>query len=134
MTFIAPFHWKLWLGVVSLSIGSSMFLWLFQLQSNGFIISKFFEAFTTSLSSMFGFQIGVNVIDGNASDIKTSTRIVLFTIKISGSLLFYFYGGFLTSALVIPSEAKPFTTPDGILKTNYRYILKDHICIKFSLS
>ena len=69
---------------------------------------------------MFGFQIGVNVIDGNASDIKTSTRIVLFTIKISGSLLFYFYGGFLTSALVIPSEAKPFTTPDGILKTNYR--------------
>ena len=98
-----------------------MFLWLFQLQSNGSMISKLLEAFTTSLASIFGFQIGIEVLDANASDIKTSNRTILFTIFINGSLFFYFYGGFLTSALAIPSEAKPFITPDGILKTNYRY-------------
>ena len=74
------------------------------------------EGFVVVFSSIFG----INITDVNDFDVKTSTRIVLFVTFLNGSVFFYFYGGFLTSVLAIPSEAVPFTTPEGLLKTNYR--------------
>ena len=75
------------------------------------------EAFTISVSSIFG----MTVRDANDIGTKTSARLTLFIIFICGSLFWYVYVGFLTSALAVPSEYKPFQSPEGLVKTNYRY-------------
>ena len=75
------------------------------------------EAFTISVSSIFG----MTVRDANDIGTKTSARLTLFIIFICGSLFWYVYVGFLTSALAVPSEYKPFHSPEGLVKTNYRY-------------
>jgi hypothetical protein len=74
------------------------------------------EAFTISFSSIFG----MTVRDANDIGTKTSARLTLFVIFICGSLFWYVYVGFLTSALAVPSEYKPFQSPEGLAKTNYR--------------
>ena len=76
------------------------------------------EAFAISVSSIFG----MTVRDANEMRTKTSARLTLFIIFICGSLFWYVYVGFLTSALAVPSEYKPFQSPEGLAKTNYRYI------------
>ena len=79
------------------------------------------EAFTISVSSIFG----MTVRDANDIGTKTSARLTLFIIFICGNLFWYVYVGFLTSALAVPSEYKPFQSPEGLAKTNYRYIKFD---------
>ena len=63
----------------------------------------------------------MTVRDANDIGTKTSARLTLFIIFICGSLFWYVYVGFLTSALAVPSEYKPFQSPEGLVKTNYRY-------------
>ena len=62
----------------------------------------------------------MSINDANDPSNRDSMKILFFTIFICGSLIFYVYGGFLTSALAIPSDDKPFDSPEGILKTSYR--------------
>ena len=77
---------------------------------------SFLEAITISTSAIFA----VTIKDANDLSTKASGRLVLFVIFICGSLFFYVYGGSLTSVLAIPSEYKPFDSPEGILKTSYK--------------
>ena len=75
------------------------------------------EAFAIPISSYFG----MTVRDANDVDTKTSARLTLFILFISGSLFWYSYVGELTSTLAIPSEYKPFQSPEGLINTNHRY-------------
>ena len=77
----------------------------------------FFSAIFIAIGSIFG----ITLQDANDTGIKTSARLTLFVIFIFGSLFFYVYVGFLTSALAIPLQYKPFHSPEEILQTNYRY-------------
>ena len=70
-----------------------------------------------SFSSMFG--ISIHDADSNTN---SSARISLFVIYICGSLFFYVYVGFLTSALAVPADYKPFRSPEELLQTDYRFV------------
>ena len=74
------------------------------------------EAFCIVSSSIFG----VCIRDANDTNSKTSERLILLIVFISGSLFYYTYCAFLTSALAVPNEKLPFDSPEGILNTNYR--------------
>ena len=74
------------------------------------------EALTLSIAPV----LGITLQDANDSEINTSARFYLFVIYICGSIYFYIYGGYLTSALAIPSQSNPFGSPEELLKTNYR--------------
>ena len=78
----------------------------------------FLESITISFSSIFG----ISVHEDNDSS-NSSARMSLFVVYICGSLFFYVYVGFLTSALAIPGEYKPFQSPEELLKTSYRDFL-----------
>ena len=64
--------------------------------------------------------IGLGISDANDLNTTKSAKLTMFLISISGSLFFYYYGGFLTSFLAVPTIYKPFNSPEGILNTNYR--------------
>ena len=98
-----------------MSFGTSVLLLMLQKYPNGYPTLNILDVITTSVSSIFG----INIMDANDPDYKTSARINLFVIFISGSLFFYFYGAFLTSALAVPSTQQPFNSPEGVLKTSY---------------
>ena len=74
------------------------------------------EAFCIVSSSIFG----VCIRDANDINSKTSEKMVLLVVFISGSLFYYTYCGFLTSSLAVPNEKLPFDSPEGLLNTNYK--------------
>ena len=76
----------------------------------------YIEALSIVSSSIFGLCIR----DANDTNSKTSERLILFVVFISGSLFYYTYCGFLTSSLAVPNENFPFGSPEEILNTNYR--------------
>ena len=115
-TFIAPFHWKLWLGLTLLCIFTSVMLWIFHRYPKGSKTISILEAFINSTATIFG----MDILDGNDRSISTSARLSLFVLYICTSIIFYIYGGFLTSILAIPTDSNPFNSPDDLLKTNYR--------------
>ena len=69
-------------------------------------------SFWISTSTIFG----ITVTDANNTDSSFSSRLVLFILFLSGSVLFYSYSAFLTSALAIPNENLPFSNPEEIIK------------------
>ena len=69
-----------------------------------------------STASVFG----IGLLDANDPSSTKSARFSLFVIFICTSIIFYVYGGFLTSILAIPTEYKPFNNPEDLLKTTYR--------------
>ena len=73
-------------------------------------------SFWISTSTVFG----ITIIDANNTDLKFSSRLVLFIFFVGGSTLFYGYQAFLTSALAIPNEDLPFNSPEGLLNTDFR--------------
>ena len=91
-------------------------LWVFHRYPNGSKKINPLEALAVSIAPFFG----IGLQDANDSEIKASARIYLFVTYLCGSLYFYTYGGYLTSALAIPSESNPFGSPEELLKTNYR--------------
>ena len=115
-TLIAPFHWKLWLGQTLLCIFTSVMLWIFHRYPKGSKIISILEAFMNSTATIFG----MDILDGNDRSITTSARLSLFVIYICTSIIFYIYGGFLTSTLAFPTHNNPFNSPEDLLKTNYR--------------
>ena len=115
-TLIAPFHWKLWLGLTLLCIFVSVMLWIFHWYPKGSKTISILEAFMNSMATMFG----MNILDGNDPSISTSARLSLFVLFICTSIIFYTYGGFLISILAIPTEYRPFNNPEDLLETNYR--------------
>ena len=59
--------------------------------------------------------------DANAINSYQSARFGLFVVFTGGSLFWYTYNAFLTSSLAIPAKHLPFTSPEGILNTDYRW-------------
>ena len=114
-TFIAPFHWVLWLCILLLSVGSATVMWIFHKYPKGSTELDFLESIAISFSSIFGVSIHDSDLDTNSS-----ARISLFVVYICGSLFFYVYVGFLTSSLAVPADYKPFESPEEILQTEYR--------------
>ena len=118
MTFTSPFHWTIWLCLICISFVGSTAIWIFHKYPRNQDNLSFFEALCITSSSIFGLGIkDANDVAGNVSE-----RLTLFTFFICGSLYFYTYCGFLTSSLAVPNDKIPFSSPEGILKTNYRYI------------
>ena len=115
-TFSSPFHWTVWLCLLISSIGISIVLWISHNFSRIWEKIDYLEAFCIVSSSIFGFCIR----DANDTNSKTSERLILLIVFISGSLFYYTYCAFLTSALAVPNEKLPFDSPEGILDTNYR--------------
>ena len=115
-TFFAPFHWKLWLGLTILCILVSVMIWIFHQYPKGSKTISILEAFMNSTASMFG----IGLLDANDPSSTKSARLSLFVIFICTSIIFYVYGGFLTSILAVPTEYKPFNNPEDLLKTTYR--------------
>ena len=115
-TFSSPFHWTVWLCLLISSIGISTVLWISHNFARNWKVINYIEAFCIVSSSIFGFCIR----DANDTNSKTSERLILLIVFISGSLFYYTYCAFLTSALAVPNEKLPFDSPEGILDTNYR--------------
>ena len=91
-------------------------LWIFHRYPKGSKTISILEAFTNSTATIFG----MDILDGNDPRISNSARLSLFVLYICTSIIFYTYGGFLTSILAIPTDNRPFNTPEELLKTNYR--------------
>ena len=91
-------------------------MWKFHKIQKESTIVTLLESLTISAASIFG----ISFYDENKLGTNTTARLILFVIMICNSLFFYTYGGFLTSSLAIPIEQLPFTSPEDILKTNYR--------------
>ena len=115
-TFSSPFHWTVWLCLLILSIGISTWLYLNHNISKIQEKMSSIEAFCIVSSSIFG----VCIRDANDTNSKTSEKLVLLVVFISGSLFYYTYCGFLTSSLAVPNEKLPFDSPEGLLNTNYK--------------
>ena len=115
-TFLSPFHWTVWLCLLISSIGISIVLWISHNFSRIWEKIDYLEAFCIVSSSIFGFCIR----DANDTNSKTSERLILLIVFISGSLFYYTYCAFLTSSLAVQNEKIPFDSPEGILNTNYR--------------
>ena len=115
-SFISPFDSELWLGLLSFSFVTSMVLWIFHRFPKGYSSLSFLESIAISTSSIFGFGF----TDANDVKATNSTRITMFVTFICGILFFYVYGSFLTSSLAVPTDYKPFNSPEEILNTNYR--------------
>ena len=115
-TFSSPFHWTVWLCLLISSIGISIVLWISHNFSRIWEKIDYLEAFCIVSSSIFGFCIR----DANDTNSKTSERLILLIVFISGSLFYYTYCAFLTSSLAVQNEKIPFDSPEGILNTNYR--------------
>ena len=115
-TFLSPFHWTVWLCLLISSIGISIVLWISHNFSRNWEKIDYLEAFCIASSSIFGFCIR----DANDTNSKTSERLILLIVFISGSLFYYTYCAFLTSSLAVQNEKIPFDSPEGILNTNYR--------------
>lgn len=116
-TYFLPFHWKAWLSILILSLGTSVLIWNLYRYHTEYLTLNIYGSFAISFGSIFG----ITIRDANELGIKISTRLCLFVIFICGSLFVYFYTGFLTSALAVPSKFAPFNSPEGILQTEYRY-------------
>ena len=91
-------------------------LWIFHRYPKGSKTISILEAFMNSTATVFG----MNILDGNDPSISTSARLSLFVLFICTSIIFYTYGGFLTSTLAVPIDNRPFNNPEELLKTNYR--------------
>ena len=91
-------------------------VWVSHRYPNGSETMNPLEALAVSIAPVFGIMLQ----DANDSKINASARIFLFVTYLCGSLYVYIYGGYLTSALAIPSESIPFGSPEELLKTNYR--------------
>ena len=91
-------------------------LWVFHKYPKGSKKIDPLEALTISIAPVFGIMLR----DANDSETNTSARFYLFVTYICGSIYFYVYGGYLTSALAVPSKSNPFGSPEELLKTNYR--------------
>ena len=65
-------------------------------------------------------MFGIGIKDANDLSTTKSARLTMFVVFICGSLFFYVYGAFLTSALAVPKIYTPFNTPEEILSTNYK--------------
>ena len=115
-TFSSPFHWTVWLCLLIWSIGISTWLYLNHNISKIQEKMSSIEAFCIVSSSIFGLCIR----DANDINSKTSEKLVLLVVFISGSLFYYTYCGFLTSSLAVPNEKLPFDSPEGLLNTNYK--------------
>ena len=102
-----------------MSFVGSTALWIFHKYPRNQDNLSYFEAFCITSTSIFGSGIK----DANDNKGNVSERLTLFIIFTYGSLFFYTYCGFLTSSLAIPTDNIPFSSPEGILKTNYRYYL-----------
>ena len=64
--------------------------------------------------------IGMSFDDNSFA--KKRSKFILWIIFLSGSLFFYSYQAYLTSALALPSKSIPFETPEGLLKTDFKYV------------
>ena len=109
-----------WIGnELALIYNEENWVWLFRVWGFDFVYQNFifFESITISIFSIFG----LSTYDAENSESKFSARLSLFVIFICGSVYFYVYNAFLTSALAIPSEYKPFQSPEELLQTSYRY-------------
>ena len=115
-TFSSPFHWTVWLCLLISSIGISTVFWISHNLSRSWEEFSYIETFCIVSSSIFGMCIR----DANDTNSKTSERLMLLIVFISGSLFYYTYCAFLTSSLAVPNEKLPFDSPEGILNTNYR--------------
>lgn len=115
-TFMIPFHRDLWLSLLSLSLVNALVIWILHSHSQNSTSLGFLGAISISLSTSFG----ITVRDANDLGTSTSARLSLYVIFICGSIYFYVYTAFLTSALAVPSEYNPFQSPEEILQTNYR--------------
>ena len=113
---MSPFHWTLWLCLLGLAICVSTILWIFHSFPKGHETISFTEALLIPVSSIFA----LSTRDANDLNINLSAKIGLLVVFLSGSLIFYAYGGFITSSLAVPNNEKPFSSPEGLLKTNYR--------------
>ena len=82
--------------------------------SKGFSELGFLETITISISSIFG----MSTYDSDVSNV--SAKLSVFIVCLCGSMFFYVYTGFLTSALAIPGDHKPFESPQELLQTSYR--------------
>ena len=118
-TFTLPFDQELWLSLLGFSIGTSVFIWLFHKYPKGSTSLDFLESIFISTYSIFSFGIK------DANDVKStrSAKLSMFVIFSGGSVFYSVYGSYLTSALAIPKIYKPFSSPEGILNTNYRYLI-----------
>ena len=115
-SFILPFHLETWFSILAFVFGTSTCLWIFHKHPKGFTTVDFLEAITISTSSI----IGLGIRDANDLSTTKSARLTMFVVFICGSLFFYVYGAFLTSALAVPKIYTPFNTPEEILSTNYK--------------
>ena len=100
-----------------MSFVGSTALWIFHRYPTNQDNLTFFEAFCITSSSIFG----LGVKDANETTGNASERLTLLIIFTYGSIFFYTYCGFLTSTLAIPNDNVPFSSPEEILKTSYRY-------------
>ena len=115
-TFLSPFHWIIWICLLTFTIVFSIALWFFHQHRNDGTSLSIIESFCITSSSIFGMVIW-DAHDFNSND---SGRLTLFNVLLCGSVFFYIYSGFLTSSLAIPNENFPFNSPEELLGTNYR--------------
>ena len=100
-----------------MSVGSATVVWILHRYPKGSTELDFLESIAIPFSSIFG----ISIHEGD-SNTNSSARISLFVIYICGSLFFYVYVGFLTSALAVPADYKPFQSPEELLQTDYRFV------------
>ena len=91
-------------------------LWIFHRYPKGSKSISILEAFMNSTATIFG----MDILDGNDPSISTSARLSLLVLFSCTRIIFYTYGGFLTSTLAIPTPDNPCNSPEDLLKTNYR--------------
>ena len=82
--------------------------------------SKKFD-FLGSMAISISSILRINAYNANDLETNSSARLSVFVVFISGSLFYHVYNAFLTSALTIPAEYKPFQSPEELLQTSYRY-------------
>ena len=114
-TFIKPFHKNLWIFIILTNLVLSFCLWIF-INHKSHVLS-FDESMWITTLSLFGISFNSSIYH-NANE---SGRIVLFITNICGSILFYGYLAYLTSALAIPTAYVPFQSPEELLHTDYKY-------------
>ena len=122
-TFLDPFHKNLWFALSLGSLVLGLLFWVAQKYRKNQRSANVLESIWIALSSTFG--ISIDIYD--VSNFGHGVKMIKFITLLWGSLLFNFYLTSLTSVLSFPNEYKPFTSPEELTRTNFKYFIKNQV-------
>ena len=118
-TFIAPFSMDIWVMIIVSSLTIGLIKLIFKYNNDGSIeITDFFGFIWRSFIANFGGK------PANTSlDLKPYYRITIFVSLLSGAVIWISYRSSLTAELSDVSKKYPFYDIEGLLNSNWRYVL-----------